>query len=331
MISRIFNVNKSKEYRKAGQTDLIQLLPYNAAPPLCIPKWILEDLVDGIVNHEFIHISGPTGTGKTSLIEALYLEQRNFNHVCLELGYRILPLKVEAVKMCIYETPGEVIQRRAINNGTSYDENSSLVAALEKVNKIKDDNYVVIWTRELGRVHSSSIQGGLLDLITDSNIVLPDGTSIDGHKIAWIADSNYQAENDSTHTLAIFDDALKRRFTINPTMDYLPADQEKYILHRMFPDVDLELISNVVNLGETIRRNKAEGNLQSLVPPTINGYKSFLRKSKSKNDLRLVAMSTLLGHVSKDDENLAASVYNEIFGILPADDEDLNLEESRFF
>jgi hypothetical protein len=42
-------------------------------------------------------------------------------------------------------------------------------------------------------------------------------------------------------------------------------------------------------------------------------------------------MSTLLGHVSKDDENLAASVYNEIFGILPADDEDLNLEESRFF
>jgi hypothetical protein len=95
--------------------------------------------------------------------------------------------------------------------------------------------------------------------------------------------------------------------------------------------VDLELISNVVNLGEAIRRNKAEGNLQSLVPPTINGYKSFIRKSKSKNDLRLVAMSTLLGHVSKDDENLAASVYNEIFGILPADDEDLNLEESRFF
>ena len=85
----------------------------------------------------------------------------------------------------------------------------------------------------MGRVHSSSVQGGLLNLMSKYDILLPDGRRLDGSKVAWVADSNYQAEGDSTHTLVTLDDALKRRFTINLTLDYLDLLQEVQVLQHI--------------------------------------------------------------------------------------------------
>ena len=41
--------------------------------------------------------------------------------------------------------------------------------------------------------------------------------------------------------------------------------------------VNPELIIKAVQLGQVIRRHRAEGNLQSLVPPTMYGYQAFVR------------------------------------------------------
>ena len=60
-------------------TDLMELLPVPGCHPLYINKWILEVLVVAIVHHEYIHISGPTGSCKSSLLEALHLVPENFN------------------------------------------------------------------------------------------------------------------------------------------------------------------------------------------------------------------------------------------------------------
>ena len=94
-------------------------------------------------------------------------------------------------------------------------------------------SYPLIWLREIGRVHSGSVQGGLLNLMTRSDILLPDGTSVDGRGIAWVADSNYQAEGDGRHGLVEVDDALKRRFTMNLTLNWLPAEDEVSILNQI--------------------------------------------------------------------------------------------------
>ena len=88
-------------------------------------------------------------------------------------------------------------------------------------------------------MHSSSVQGGLLNLIVKGDIVLPDGSRIDGRGISWVADSNYQAEQDATHTLVTLDDALKRRFSINLTLDYLSAEQEMQVLHHILEEATL--------------------------------------------------------------------------------------------
>jgi MoxR-like ATPase len=233
MAINVFRVDKPAEYSKAGPTDLIMLLPAPGTTPLFMVKWLVEVLVYGIAAHEFIHLSGPTGTAKSSILDALYRVPANFAAVCRGIGYPIKPLKLYPIEMATYETPGELYQRRALKGGTTFDEPSRLVDALRDARRACSDSYPLIWLREIGRVHSSAVQGGLLNLMTQTDIILPDGERIDGQGISWVADSNYQAESDSTHTLVTLDDALRRRFQVNITLDYLQAQQEAEILRHL--------------------------------------------------------------------------------------------------
>ena len=226
MATRIYRVNKPDEYRQAGPDDLIALLPAPGENPLFMVKWVMEILVAGIALYEFIHLSGPTGSAKSSLLEALHLVPGNFQGICKGLGIEDRPLRIYPVEMATFETPGEFYYRRSLKNGTTFDEKSTFVAALEDASKQNGDVYPLIWLREIGRVHSSNVLGGLLNLMTKGDIVLPDGSRIDGRKIARVADSNYQAEQDSAHNLIAMDDALKRRFSVNLTLEYLSPEQE---------------------------------------------------------------------------------------------------------
>jgi len=169
-------------------------------------------------------------------------------------------------------------------------------------------------------------------MMTRGDIILSDGTRINGQGIAWVADSNYQAEQDATHTLVTFDDALKRRFSINITLNYLTAEQEAQVVREILksasPRIPLahpdELVEKGVQLGHAIRRQKAEGNLLSVPAPTIWGYLAFLRMACRLPHLtpQQVAMSTLLGLCSREDRKQVAGVLNEVFGLQAFDAED---------
>lgn len=332
MNKQIYRLWKQDEFRKAGPLDLIEMLAAPYHPPLYIPKVVLELFGTAVLNREFCHISGPTGTAKTAMIEAFYLEPENWRALCTALGYPAKPLKLYPIPMPIFETPGELMFRRALSGGSTYDEKSVLIKAVEDAISLRDTHVTAIHCKELGRVHSTSVQGGLLDMITKGDVILPDGSRLDGRSIAWIADSNYQAETAATHTLVVFDDALKRRYTVNISMDYLSAEQERLVLGeivkkermRGFQKGDDELIDKVVQLGHAIRRQREEGNLHSVPPPTISGYLAFLRMSVALRHLSLqqVALATLLGHCSREDSKQATAVLNEVFGLQILDTED---------
>ncbi len=337
MSNQIFKCYEPEEYRKAGATDLVELLPVPGGNSLFIMKWILETLVGGLVGNEMIHLSGPTGSAKSSLIEALYIRKENFRSVCEALGFTFKPIRLFPVEMAIYETPGELYQRRALKGGTTFDEKSGLVQALQQADECKKDCYPVIWLREMGRVHSSSVQGGLLNLMTKGEIFLPDGTTIPGDQISWIADSNYQAEENATHTLVTLDDALKRRFTINLTLDYLPAEQEEMVLAQLLKSdakeaVDIGMVRKIVHLGNIIRRHRNEGNLLSVIPPTIYGFCAFFRMTAAMPHIHLqqVIMMTLLGNASAGDQNMIPGLLNEVFGLQSEKDEVVELTENLF-
>jgi hypothetical protein len=159
MAKMTFRIDDKAEYHKAGPTDLIELLPVSKCNRIYVLKWVLESLVYSIVTHDFIHLSGPTGSAKSSLIEAISLEPANLLPVCDAIGFVKKPVELFPVEMATYETPGELYQRRSLKDGTTFDEESDLVEAISSAGKKTKTRYPLIWLREMGRVHCSTVQG----------------------------------------------------------------------------------------------------------------------------------------------------------------------------
>jgi hypothetical protein len=337
MSENVFRINKPYELRKAGPLDLIEMVPVPGTNPLYLPKVTLEIYTYGVIMCMLIHISGPTGTAKSSLIEAMALPA-NFFPICKSLGFpHKKPIKLYAAEMACFESPGELYQRRSLKEGTTYDEPSIVIKSLRDADKYKKTHHIVIWIKEMGRAHAPSVQGGLLDLMGKIIIRLPDGSTIDPSGIAWVCDSNYQAESDSIHTLVTLDDALKRRFSINLTMDYLAAEQEEQILHHLIRKWRLKqdlrmLVPKIVKLGQKIRHHRLEGNLQSATAPTIYGYEALFKMMDALPHLSLrdAVFHTILGNTSLEDSKTAMAVFNEIFGLQAEDEEETDLLRSMF-
>lgn len=326
----IFRVDDGGEFRQAGANDLIRLLPAPNSTALFIPKWLLEVLVFAIVHHHFIHLSGPTGTAKSSLVAALDREPENFRAVCSNLGLACRPIKLFAIEMVIFESPGELIVRRALGPNGTFDEKSILVQSIEEAAQVRDECYPLIHLREIGRVHSPAVQGGLLDLITPSDIDLPDQSRVETKGICFLADSNYQAEQDSRHTLVTLDDALARRFSVNLTLPYLNLEQEREVVRELSQGQVTEQQLQIVKLGQAIRNERIQGHLQSVAPPTISGYLSFVDMAQSLPGLSLkqVARCTLLGNAGNDDQKHVETLLNSVFGLAADERDDSEIGEN---
>ncbi|BBO80664.1 hypothetical protein [Desulfosarcina ovata] len=337
MGENVYDVNSAEDLRKAGPSDLIVLNPAPGANPLYLPKKTTEIFAYGVKNKELMHISGPTGTAKSSFLEAMNMEE-NFFPICKSLGFNDhKPIKLYTAEMVCFETPGELYQRRALKDGTTYDEPSIIVKALKDAEAYRETHHAVLWIKEMGRAHAPSIQGGLLDLMVKTQIRLPDGAHIDAMDVAWVCDSNYQAENDSVHTLVTFDDALKRRFRLNITLDYLTAEQEEQVLYhlirrwRLRPELR-PLVPKIVRMGQKIRYQKIEGNLQSATVPTIYGYEGLLKMMDALPHLSLrdAVFHTLLGNTNLDDSKTAMATFNEVFGLQAEAEDEVSLSRSMF-
>jgi hypothetical protein len=92
------------------------------------------------------------------------------------------------------------------------------------------------------------------------------------------------------------------------------------------------LIKKVVELGTEIRKQRQEGNLQSIVPPTIYGYRAFVRVAEALPhlDLRQVAMVTLLGNAGLEDRKVALGLVNRVFGLRESHNPE-SLREANLF
>ena len=333
MATRVHCVENHNAFRQAGPRSFIRLRARPGQCPLILLKADLEALIAGIVHGERIHLSGPTGTGKTALVEAL---SHNWRDLCAGLGFPYLPLRFRSIEMAIFEAPGELWLRRAVKDGTTYDEPSVLVRALEDASR-HPRSHRFIWMREIGRAHSASVQGGLLDLMSKSHVQLPEGTLLDVRGIAWVADSNYQAVQDYTHTLVTLDVALARRFTVNITLDYFSAEQDAEILRDVYPEVVQvsaldaaaeELIAKLVQLVQAARRYQAEGSLRSVPPPTFDAYFTSLRMARAlpRWDVESIARYCLFGHASAEDRKLVAAILSEVLGLTIDTEEEMPAE-----
>ncbi len=316
MNSRVFEIQNRAQFEAADSYDLIKMIPVENSHALYIPKYILELITYAIVHQEFCHISGPTGTAKSSVIMAI-TTNNNFKLLCKYLGFKYKPVMLFEEDMVKYETPGELYQHRAIRNNATIDMPSSLAKAMSDGMKHYLTHYIVIFTKELGRVLNGTVMNGLLNLVSKQTIVLPNMRKIEGSRLCFIADSNYQDAEESEYTLCKFDNALKRRFTLNIHLDYLSENDEiivlKDILGEHYSQLDEKLIEKIVRLGKVIRQYKSEGNLMSVVAPTIYGYLACYRIAVALAvNTDIVVMNTLLGNASTEDQTLAESIIQNV-------------------
>lgn len=320
--SGIHYITNKQALARAGTRDLVALHPLPGNPPIIKELWVLEVLGAGIIAGEFIHIHGETGTAKNALVEALTNVPENWEALCRHLNARYLPLKVYPVEMAVFETISELHFRRALSDGKTYDEPSCIVQSIREASTLVGAAYPVLWLRELGRTPTASVQGGLLNLMTKGLVRLNNNEMITGAGIAWLADSNYHTDDSSVHVLVVEDDALNRRWSLNLTFDYLTPEQDMEILrfHKQqgyLPDIDDELIAQVVNLGEKIREQRKKGALASLAPPTLYGYAAFLRAMHRhpRFTKQEVAEATLAGSATAKDRDDVRGLFAEVFGV----------------
>lgn len=316
----IFRITDKKALARAGSRDLVALEALKGNVPIVKELGILEVIGWGIIDSEFIHIHGETGAGKNALIESLAFHPQNWEALCEHLGAPYRPLRVFPIEMAVFETISEIYSRRAISQGQTFDEPSPLVQAIREATALADKAYAVIWLREIGRTPTASVQGGLLNLMTKGVVRLSDNEMVNAADIAWIADSNYHTDDSSSHILVAQDDAINRRWTRNLSFDYPGQEMAAEVLkfHRsqgFIPNVSDELIVKVVALGEEIRRQRREGALLSLAPPSIYGFSAFLRAAYRHQRLSPleIAECTMLGAATPKDRQSARSIFADAF------------------
>ncbi len=322
MQKTLYNLSDPDEFALAASTDTLVLPERPGVPPMTVRKMILEVIFHGIVTGAFINIHGETGTGKSAILETFASDNGAWEALCNGMGVPYKPLKVFPIEMVLFETPGELYSHRAIANGATFDEESILVKALREAAQCASSHYCLIWLREMGRVHSAATQGGIINLLSDGPIRLPNGDLIDGTHIAWVADSNYNADETASYTLVELDSALARRATINIPFDYLPEEEEERITsyfmdNGYLPKVEKEAVKNIIELGKTIREHRRQGKLLSMAPPTLQGYFAFVRMAHHLKHLprQVVAGMTLLGSAGPADREELANICNSVFGI----------------
>ncbi len=312
----IFSIRIKKEFDKAHSDDLIQMLPAGRGEiPLVIQKSKLIVTALAITSGQVLHLSGSTGTGKTSFLNALIFEPRNWKYLCRNLGLLYKPLRVFTHSAVGFESPAELFYRRAINENGTYDEPSNLLRDLKRLQRKYDDYYNVIWISEMLRM-PPTVQNAFVELI-NQKIFDSKGNVIGSKKIAWLFDSNYQAAQDENlyFELSQFDEALKARNTVNLTFDYLDIHQEVEVLKKLLKDQfesDFSeiLIIKLVEISAEIRKEKLQGKYPTLPMPTFRQYMGFFHLAKAQKLTEETLFDvTIFGFASESDQESLKEIY----------------------
>lgn len=313
---RIYDVREADELERAGETDLVELVPLEGRYPMIVPKYTLLIVAYAISRCKRLHISGATGAGKTMLLDSLLHQKANLDAAMRAIGVQDpKPVRELEIDCSSWESSSEMWGHHALDpqRGT-FHEDSVLVKGLIKLQEDAEKYYNVIWLKELGRSASRATWNPLLNL-TAHRIGLPDGRTISASRVCFIADSNISVEEHEYSVLPV-DRAVQRRF-LPMTMPYLAADQEAAIVARLTgaTGVELERIGQATRLVQLIRQKQREGELQTVSPPSIETVLNFIDMLGLPMSLHRIADHSLIGGASLEDERMVGRLFNSAFNV----------------
>ena len=220
-------VNSKSKWKRAADDDLIALT--TGSGPFYVKKEILESMVHGVRDREVIHLSGGTGTGKSTLGNIL---PRNWRSLCVNMGIDYQALKVFTIPLVHYQGPDELFTRRAIAENRTLDEDQPPLKAAKEAMSLNKDHDIIMWFQELGRTHTS-VQHALVTSFLNDQVYDHHGQNLGNLNACILMDSNYQDREGGNYLLHDLDGALQSRFTLQLTLGYLEMQREKEILRKM--------------------------------------------------------------------------------------------------
>ncbi len=334
---QIYSITKKREFEKAHNDDFIQMIAASATEtPVTIQKSKLVVATLAIISGEVLHLSGATGTGKTSFLNALLFEPRNWKYMCQNLNLPHYPIRVFSHSAVGLETPSELFYRRSINEKGTFDEMSDLLKDMKKLQRNNDKYYNVIWISEMLRM-PSNVQSAFVELI-NQKVFDSKGKVIGVKKLAWLFDSNYQAAQDENFffELSQFDEAFKARNTVCLTFEYLNIFQEVGILKKLLKeqfqkDFSEILLFKVVEVSAKIREEKLKGKFPSLPMPTFRQYLGFFNLANANKLTEEILFDvTIFGFATKEDHTALEDIYQEIYNKYEREEEHVWETSNKF-
>lgn len=310
-------------FDQAGSGSVVRMLPGANDTHAYYADYDLAALaVDALATRSPVHISGPSGTGKSHFLSALLLGPKaNFECICSALDLpRWSRIRCHRLHVLMYETPAEVWYRTGVVNFSTEEQPQQLLQVLAEAAGDPEALHVV-WLVESGRGISESVQGAFLEVVGQDTVREPRGRTFELTNCTFVTDSNHAANHESRE-FAIFDldQAYGRRWTRRLSFDGLAPAQETAVLAELTPQAPPQRITQVVDLATGIRQRQSEGGLRSILPPTIDGELDLLGAlCRLQLDPRTLVFSTMLGHCAAGDRDEAEGVFAAAFGISVAD------------
>ncbi|MAE63258.1 MAG: hypothetical protein CMJ18_03215 [Phycisphaeraceae bacterium] len=314
-MSRIFDID---DFAMASSGSVVRMAQWeHEAHPFYADFGQLALAVDAITTRAPLHLSGKSGGGKSHFLNALLFgPPENFEKVRDSLD---LPkwdrIACHRIFISSFEAPSEIWYRTVVKEFSTHDQPQRMLEVLEEAAADRETLHVV-WIVESGRGITATVQGGLLEIVGQDTIRDPQGKQFDARNVAFVTDSNHQANESGDFAIHELDQAYGRRWTRRLTFAGLDPEQEARVLRELAADSTEEQVGQVVALAIAIRRKHGENALESVLPPTIDAELDLLGcLRRLPVDSRQTVFNTLLGHCQDQERDEAESIFAEAFGV----------------
>lgn len=260
-------------------------------------------LVYALEQNQFVNIVGPTGSGKSTIVE----------QICARLNRPFTRINGRGDM-----ESSSLLGQLVVENGATVWKDGALTEAVKNGYTVLFDEYTVVppeinmslqWLREHnGKLLLADKPGNINDKMViphkDFRLICADNTRGLGDNNDKFAGANLQ------NTAAL------NRFDITVVHDYLSQAQERKIINNKFSDVPEATVSMMVKLAALVRKGYDKGDLSITMSP--RNLLSWAKKASDWGNLHKAFAYTYMNLLPSEVEKEAVQgMYKTVFDVVP--------------
>ncbi|WP_175762009.1 AAA family ATPase [Burkholderia anthina] len=306
-IDTLFAIDVPPEFRKRAQIRVVPPGPdtptanphyvFTKEQMLTLQFWINDEGREGQKTN--LMLTGPTGSGKTSLIEQL----------AARIGFGCV--KVPCHGELEFE---DLIGTRTLNDaGGMMWADGPVIRAMRTGSILLLDEINFLRPEIVGGLNAILDGGSLLISSTSERVhphpnfrIAATGNAIDGTDAGKYRGTRRQ------------NDSLLDRFLLGIRLDYMPADQERALLQRMYPRLDDQVIEVMMDVTTATRASQKTDDLSVAISTRVllNGWAREVHRqtspAKQAEQILPALETTMLFRVPASDRTMISNTVTQV-------------------